>query len=159
MIYTTSRSPSPRSRSLAAVMSGLTPNGVKVSRGKTSLAALRQIGVSQGAAIILVYERHGNPAGFSVWDSVVGEKRIGFDGVTLEKTTRRLVDSSDIGKINVPSKRASTNMAEQMRLFLEGLPASAGRGQAQVLIEEKDNRETVSVELKGVKCVSFHFRR
>lgn len=63
VIVTTSRAPSPRTRSFVKDLVSVTPGGLKVNRGHLTLDELAVLAVEQGAdRVVIVGERRGNPS-------------------------------------------------------------------------------------------------
>ncbi|MEM3670983.1 MAG: hypothetical protein QW767_04475 [Thermoprotei archaeon] len=157
VVYTTSRSPSPRSRTLVSALAKLTPNSAKLPRGKSSLEQLLA-SRPERCALIVVYERWGNPAGFRVTFPTGETRSYGFDGVGIARGIKSVLGATRIGRV-VPSQKAPlTRGALALKEFLESFPSSSEPGQLSLNLRSNDTKEVLSLEAKRVECVSFHFK-
>lgn len=105
-----------------------------------------------------MFERFGNPAGFIVYERGQPTQTLRFNGFSVATGLKKLVDKAGVSRVAGPSKTPKTEAALGLRDFLVGLPESPGRLVSNLEVFEKDNREVLSIVLKGVQCVNFYFR-
>lgn len=153
---TTSRSPSPRSRTLVNALALVTP-ARKITRGKKSMRMLFEE-CGPNSMLIIVFERFGNPAGFTVYLQGKPTQILRFDGFNVSKGLRKLVDKAGVSKVVDTPKKPKTEPAARLKEFLAGLPEAQGRLASSLDLFEKGGREVLSITLKGVQCVNFYFR-
>jgi len=156
VFLTTSRSPSPRSRTLVNALALVTP-AQKIIRGKKSLRALfSECGPNSTVAV--VFERFGNPAGFTLYSGGRLVETISFSGFQVSKGLKQLIDRAGVARVVAGSKTPKSHLALKLRDFLIGLPPAQGRLTSSIEVFDKGDREVVAIFLKGVQCVSFYFR-
>lgn len=153
---TTSRSPSPRSRTLVNALALVTP-ARKVTRGKKSLKMLFEE-CGQDSTLIVVFERFGNPAGFLVYRRGQPAQTLSFSGFNVSRGLKKLVDKAGVSRVAGSPKTPKTEAAQRLKDFLVSLPETKGKLVSSIDVFEKDNREVLSLVVRGVQCVNFYFK-
>ncbi|MEM0119846.1 MAG: hypothetical protein QW688_00150 [Thermoprotei archaeon] len=153
---TTSRSPSPRSRTLVNALTLVTPLR-KIIRGKKSLRLLlNEYGTE--STLVVVFERFGNPAGFTFYVGGRPTQTLVFNGFSSARGLRQLVDRAGVTRIIGPNRNPKSEAALSLKEFLLSLPTAQGKLTTNVDVFEKGDREVLSLSVKGVRCVNFYFR-
>jgi rRNA maturation protein Rpf1 len=153
---TTSRSPSPRSRTLVNALALITP-ARKIIRGKKSLQVLlNECGVD--STIAVVFERFGNPAGLTLYIRGQPTQTLTFSGFRVSRGLKQLVDKVGVARVVGSPKTPRSEMALRLKEFLTSLPPAQGKLMTNIDVFEKDGREVVTLTLRGVQCVNFYFR-
>jgi rRNA maturation protein Rpf1 len=129
----------------------------KIIRGKKSV---RQLFNESGftSTIVVVFERFGNPTGFMIYRNAQPVGSLLFSGFRVARGLRKLVDKAGVAKVVGPSRNPRSEMAVKLKDFLTSLPQAQGRFSTNLEVYEKDGREVLSLNLKGVPCVDFYFR-
>jgi len=74
VIITTSRRPSPRTRSLVKDLVSVIPGGIRITRGHYTMEELGVLAKSRGAdRLVVIGERRGNPSLMRIYEIVPGE--------------------------------------------------------------------------------------
>ncbi|PSO04253.1 hypothetical protein B9Q13_05040 [Candidatus Marsarchaeota G2 archaeon ECH_B_SAG-G16] len=154
VVFTTSRSPSPRSRTLLNALT-LTLPSLKLTRGKKSMKEILSFAEREKALIVKIIEKSGNPRGFEILPK--GEFLL-FDGFSVVKGIKKLLQKNKVSKVVASEKEPLTEKAKKLKQFFLSLPASEGNFTTRVEIFQKGDREVLSLNVKGVECVNFYFR-
>jgi hypothetical protein len=154
VILTTSRSASPRTRSLVSTLRLITPVR-KLSRGKKNVPQLVEIARAQNAQVLIVTEKFGNPAGFV---DLASGTLYAFDGVFIARGVRKLVGRSLPAKVIPPERQPTSAGAKALVHLLSSFPSHPGSFNTKLEAVLKDDREVLGLEARGTSCVAFFFR-
>jgi rRNA maturation protein Rpf1 len=131
----------------------------KIIRGKKNFEELLRYSSEKGAALALVYEKFGNPAGLKVFEPSGQKYLCPFSGVNVVRGLRSLLQKAKVGRVVVSNKQPVTEDARSLRNFFVSLPTEqSGQLVAHIDTQQKEDREIISLSVEGVECVSFYFR-
>lgn len=154
VLFTTSRSASPRTRSLVSVLHLITPSR-KVPRGKKNISHLAEIARVQNARVLVAVERFGNPAGFLDLTSSV---LYPFDGIFIARGVRKLVGKSLPVRVMPPEREPTSSGAKALVQLFTSFPPQSGSFTTRLEVAVKDSREVLALEVKGISCAAFFFK-
>lgn len=131
----------------------------KIIRGKKNFGALLKYCSEKDATLALVYEKFGNPAGLRVFEPHSQEYLCPFNGADVARGIRTLLRKAKVGRVVVSNRQPSTEDAQILKRFFTSLPVEpSGQLIAYIDTQQKEDREIVSLSVKGVECVNFYFR-
>ncbi len=157
LLITTSRSPSPRSRSLLNAMALSIPC-TKLSRGKTNMSSLLRLSVERGEGLATIFEKFGNPAGFRVVWPGRTEELYTFDGFRAMSGIRSLTRGEPVSRINRGAGRSETKEGLRLCELLLQLKSSESKLSAELTVHQDGAREVTTISIGRNPCLAFYHR-